>query len=73
MIPERAHTAEASTSYFDFGIEGPCGSRPGNEIADRYGLFACSDISRHNCPNLRKGELAIVLRDDDTGSDAFTP
>jgi hypothetical protein len=43
------------------------------EIADRYGLFACSDISRHNCPNLRKGELAIVLRDDDTGSDAFTP
>jgi hypothetical protein len=43
------------------------------EIADGGGLFACSDINRHNCPNLRKAEPAIVLRDNDTGSDAVTP
>jgi hypothetical protein len=43
------------------------------EIADGCGLFACSDINRHNCPNLRKAGPAIVLRDNDTGSDAVTP
>jgi hypothetical protein len=43
------------------------------KYADGCGLFACSDINRHNCPNLQKAELAIVLRDNDTGSDALTP
>jgi hypothetical protein len=43
------------------------------EIADGSGLFACSDINRHHCPNLRKAEPAIVLCDNDTGSDAVTP
>ena len=37
------------------------------EIADGCGLFACSDINRHNCPNLQKAELAIAQRDNDTG------
>jgi hypothetical protein len=34
--------------------------------------YTCSDINRHKCPNLQKAEPAIVLRDNDTGSDALT-
>jgi hypothetical protein len=37
-------------------------------MANGYGLFACSDINRHKCPNLlQKPELAIPMGDNDTG------
>jgi hypothetical protein len=40
------------------------------ETVDGFGLFACSDINRHKCPNLQKPELAIAMRDNDLGGDA---
>jgi hypothetical protein len=36
-------------------------------MANGYGLFACSDINRHKCPNLQKAELAIPMGDNDPG------
>ena len=69
---ERAHIAGARTLATFIGIEGTVWFATKYEIADGCGLFACSDINRHNCPNLRKAEPAIMLRDNDTGSDALT-
>ena len=66
------HCGGKNTSYF-IGIEATVWFTTKYEIADGCGLFACSDINRHKCPNLRKAEPAIVLRDNDTGSDALTP
>jgi hypothetical protein len=37
---------------------------------DGFGLFACSDINRHKCPNLQRPELAIAMRDNNTDGDA---
>ena len=66
------HCGGKNTSYF-IGIEGTVWFTTKYEIADGCGLFACSDINRHKCPNLQKAEPAIVLSDNDTGSDALTP
>ena len=54
------HCGGKNTSYF-IGIEETVWFTTKYEIADGCGLFDA------------KAELAIVLRDNDTGSDALTP
>jgi len=39
------------------------------ESLDGYGLFACSDINRHKCPNLRNPDS----QRNNEGGDALTP
>jgi hypothetical protein len=67
-----SHCGGKNTSYF-IGIGESVWFTTRYETADGFGLFACSDINRHKCPNLQKPELATVQRDDDTGGDALTP
>jgi len=43
------------------------------ESLDGYGLFACSDINRHKCPNLRNPDSVVAQRDNETGGDALIP
>ena len=60
------HCGGKNTSYF-IGIEDIVWFTTKYELANGYGLFACSDINRHRCPNLQKPELAIPMGDNDTG------
>jgi len=66
------YCAGKNTSYF-IGIEETVWFTTKYETPDGFGLFACSEINRHKCPNPRIPELAIVQRDNDTGGDALTP
>jgi hypothetical protein len=43
------------------------------ETIDGFGLFACSDINRHKCPNLQKSDSVVAQRDNDMGGDPLTP
>ena len=63
------HCGGKNTSYF-IGIEETVWFTTKYETVDGFGLFACSDINRHKCPNLQRPELAIAMRDNNTGGDA---
>jgi site-specific recombinase XerD len=66
------HCGGKNTSYF-IGIEESVWFTTKYETANGLVLFACSDTSRHKCPNLPKPEPAVAQHDNDTGGDALTP
>jgi hypothetical protein len=65
------HCEDKNTGHF-IGIEETVWYTTKYETPDGFDLFACSDINRHKCPNLRQAESAVARRDNDTGSDALT-
>jgi hypothetical protein len=66
------HCGGKNTSHF-IGIEGSVWYTTKYETLDRVGVFACSDINRPKCPNLRQPEPVIAQRDDDTGGYFLIP
>ena len=52
------HCGGKNTGYF-IGIEESVGFTTKYETANGFGLFVCSDINRHKCPNLQKPEDAM--------------
>jgi hypothetical protein len=64
------HCEGKNTSYF-IGIEESVWYTTKYEPLDGFDLFACGDINRHKCPNLRQAE-PIAPHDTDTGSGALT-
>ena len=63
------HCGGKNTSYF-IGVEETVWFTTKYETVDGFGLFACSDINRHKCPNLQRPELAIAMRDNNADGDA---
>jgi hypothetical protein len=65
------HCGGKNTTYF-IGIEGSVWFTTKYETLDGFGLFACSNINRHKCPNLRNPDSVVAQRDNDMGGDALT-
>jgi len=58
------HCGGKNTSHF-IGIEESAWYTTKYETLEGCGLFACSDINRHMCPNLRQPAPAIAQCDKD--------